>query len=997
MKNISFRSSVCETDSACITCKSDKDPGNATLNGEKILNTPHLKTSVIAVAMAIAATPFASAQNAGAVSAQTVYVTGSNLKRTDKEGTQPIQTITAKDIRETGATTVTELIRLVPSMGSDTNLDTNDGGFSRGVSTASLRGLGSTSTLILLNGRRMTPAAYADPNKGNSTLYDLNSIPIAALERVEILRDGASAVYGSDAIGGVINFITKSNYKGREITARASANDDADFKRKGVNFFAGAGDIEEDGYNVFLTGDFSDRDRVQRDQVRDIKFNQYQRLTKRYATPYGSTVSGAPAFYRETAPGSGQFTATQANAAQRLVYSPNCDPSRQLVGSTAMGLLPSSVFIGRTFCNYDNTQALEGTGAGKDASLMSRGVMKLGQNVRAFAEAAYSRTERQYSAAPLTIGTTPTTNFTATGIAPSYQTILPVGHPDNPFPNARASLNYRFENAPTGTETINQNGRLLAGLQGSAFNWDWETGVLYNEARREDTYQGRLYLPALSTLNAGATLAQLSANPDLYRSTSSDDKASILQFDVKANTEFGQLPGGAVGVAVGAEARREKLVLRPDDLLSSGQIYGLANTIIDGERDVKSAFIEVRTPLLKNFEMDFAGRWDKYPGIKTNFVPKVGAKWTATSSLAFRGTYAEGFRAPALSQVTPGGAQFFLSQLYDPRRCETDERTPKPGATEVDCSKSAAGTGGANPDLKPETSKSYSFGILYSPTSNLDIGFDFYKIRKEGEVALGSAFEALRDEDSNPGLVERDTNPANFVTDAAGNPVPNSGPLLMVRQPWTNQGSVEVQGVDIDVAFRKNLGEWGNFSAKLTSAYMHSYTLQQAPGDPEHNLVGYNAGLLDWNLSSGIDLPRWKTSLSGSLTRGVHAFSANLNYTGEVSLARRYDGPTTYAQQFCHYQAATSASMPSASVAVPNYLSEYPGCKVKEWWRVGVGYTYTGIKNLALTLNIQNLFDEAAPFDPRYGATNGAPLEGYNEGLHNPYGRYFSVSARYTF
>ncbi len=121
------------------------------------MKPPVLKHSVILVAMAIATSPYASAQNAGSEGAQTVYVTGSNLKRTEKEGTQPIQVITAKDIRETGAATVTELIRLVPAMGSDVNLDTNDGGFSRGVSTASLRGLSSSSTLILLNGRRMTP------------------------------------------------------------------------------------------------------------------------------------------------------------------------------------------------------------------------------------------------------------------------------------------------------------------------------------------------------------------------------------------------------------------------------------------------------------------------------------------------------------------------------------------------------------------------------------------------------------------------------------------------------------------------------------------------------------------------------------------------------------------------------------------------------------------------------------------------------------------------
>ncbi|VXB36801.1 TonB-dependent receptor domain-containing protein [Massilia sp. 9I] len=965
------------------------------------MNKPLLKHSVVAVALAVGAAPFALAQNSASEAPATVYVTGSNLKRTDKEGTQPIQTITAKEIRESGAATVTELIRLVPSMGTDNNLDTNDGGFSRGVSTASLRGLSSTSTLILLNGRRMAPSAYADPNNGNSTLYDLNQIPINALERVEILKDGASAVYGSDAIGGVINFITKSSFRGSEISARASANDDGEFARKGATFFTGIGDVETDGFNVFFTADISDRDRTQRDEVRDIKFDEYKRLQNRYATPYGSTISSSPIFYRETAANSGSFTATQANAADRLRVTLNCDPSRQLVGTTQMGLAATSVFIGRTFCNYDTNQNLEGTSKGKDGSFLSRGVLKLGENMRAFAEVAYARTERQYTANPITINTTPVTNFTASGVAPSYQTILPIGHPDNPFPNARASFAYRFENAPTGTETINQTGRLLTGLSGSHFNFDWETAFLLNEARKEDGYNGRLYLPTLRKINQGARIADVANDPTLFRSTRSDDRSRIAQLDAKASTQFGNLPGGQIGMAVGAEFRRETLKMRPDAELAAGNIYGLANVIIDGERDVKSGFVEFRTPFFKNFEMDWAGRWDKYEGMKTNFVPKVGAKWNVTQTLAFRGTYAEGFRAPALSQVTPGGAQFFLSGLFDPKRCEADEVTPKPGATEVDCNKSASGTGGANPDLKPETSKSYSFGILFSPTSNWDFGLDFFKIRKEDEVALGSAFDALRNEDNNPGLIVRDTNPANLLRDAAGNPIPGTGPLLAVREPWINQGAMETRGVDIDVAFRKNLGSMGNFSAKLTSTYTHGYYLAQEKGDPEHNIAGYNAGLVDWNLSSGIDVPRWKTNISASLTRGAHAFSANLNYTGQVSLQRKYDKDVTYAMPFCHYapvvNASTTANFPSASAAVPGYLNAFPDCAVKEWVRVGVGYTYTGIKNLALTLNIQNLFDEAAPFDPRYGASAGAPLAGYNAGLHNPYGRYFSVSAKYNF
>ena len=349
-----------------------------------------LKQSVIAVALTLASSQVVvMAQSAATAPAATVYITGSNLKRTAKEGTQPIQVITAKDIKDSGASTVTELMRLVPSMGSDQNLDTNDGGFSRGASTASLRALGSTSTLILLNGRRMTPAPYADPNKGNSTLYDLNSIPLSALERVEILKDGASAVYGSDAIGGVINFITKNNFQGGDVSVRASANDDGKFARKGANFFFGKGDLETDGFNLFVTADVARRERVLRSDVTDIEADTYRVLNGRYTTSFGSVVSKYPTLYRESAPNSQNFAVTRANAADRLRIGSGCDASQQLVGSTSMGLLASNVFVDRTFCNYNTNQFLEGISAGKDINLMSRGVLKLGANSRAFAELAF--------------------------------------------------------------------------------------------------------------------------------------------------------------------------------------------------------------------------------------------------------------------------------------------------------------------------------------------------------------------------------------------------------------------------------------------------------------------------------------------------------------------------------------------------------------------------------------------------------------------------------
>ncbi len=960
---------------------------------------PLSKRSAIAVALTLAYTPAIYAQQATGKEVETVYITGSNLKRVGKEGESPVQVITALDIKASGAATVAELMRTVPSMGTNNNYDTNDGGFSRGVSTASLRGLSSTSTLILLNGRRMTPSAYADPNDGNSTLYDLNSIPLSALDRVEILKDGASAVYGSDAIGGVINFITKNNYDGLQLGARIGANDDGNFGKRGLNLFWGKGDIDKDGYNVFIAADVSKRDRVKRADATDIQYDLYKLLNGRFATPYGSTVSSHASFYRERAPGTANFAVNQALAAKNLITRTDCDPAQQLVGSRAMGLSATSVFIGRTFCNYDTLQYLEAQSAGNDQNVMSRGVLKLGQNTRAFAEVGFSRSERNYTGAPITLGQSPTTNFTSSGVGDPFQVILPIGHPDNPFPDSRASVGYRFENLRGGTQNINKGIRVLAGLEGTHFGWDWNTGLLWNRSQKDDTTYGRLYLPTLRKLNTGTSLAALAADPTLAHDVTGDNKASILQWDAKANTEFGQLPGGPFALALGTEIRREKINLNPDPLLATGQIFGLANTIIDGSRDVKSAFVELRTPVLKNLEFDFAGRLDKYPGIKTNFVPKVGGKWTLADSVAIRGTYARGFRAPGLTQVTPGGAQFFESGIWDRRRCEADESTPKNGATEVDCNKSAAGTGGANPDLVPEKSKSYSIGLIVSPSANLDLVIDMWRIRKTGEVILGSAWDALKNEDTNPGNVVRDPNPANWVTDANGKVIPNSGPLLMVKEPWINQGASEVRGIDLEVRHRKNMGDWGTVNTKVSTTYTSHYSIAAHDGDIEHNLAGSNAGINDWNLTSGLDIPRWKSSLTSSWSRGDHAITATVNYVGPVSLLRRYEGEEVYAQPFCHYGSKKDTDAKTdRNTTTPLYEAYFPDCAVNSWTTVGLGYTYTGFKNLTLSFNIQNLLDTKAPYDVRYGTnTAGSPLAGYNEGLHNNQGRYFTFSAGYTF
>jgi iron complex outermembrane recepter protein len=984
------------------------------------------------VAIAVASVVSLVAGNIAYAQAERVTVTGSNIKRTSKEGSSPIETITAVDIQRTGAKSVLELMKTVTALGADGFSDTpSQNGFSQGVATASLRTLGATSTLILINGRRMTPSAYANPNNGTSTLYDLNTIPLSAIERVEIFKDGASAVYGSDAIGGVINFITKSDYQGMEMNVRSGFNDDGEFARRGVTFSAGFGDVKSDGWNVLVSADFNQRDRtLQKDGSNDIFEHQYRQINLR-GNPLSSSLSASPQFYKEngtadTAPdGTLRFptsTTASGNPSAATVWRTNlanCPANRQLsptnATAPALGLALTSALNNNTFCNYDLDQFNEMQGKGDDTALLARGTMRLGASATGFAEVGYSKSDRTFLAGSRAIdGLTPTTSFLVGGTTPSFQLVLPIGHPDNPFnadatPRA-AAVRMRFENIPAGTELSNEQTRAVFGFKGNLGSWDYEVATLYNRTERSETRYGFYRLPILRQIVDGTnrTLASVAADPNLSPPLNTTAYAEIMQYDGKVSTEFGNLPGGPIGFAAGMEFRTESIGIFADPLHAAGQILGFATTQINGERDVKSAFFEFRTPWLKNFEMDFAGRFDSYPGIKTSFVPKVGAKWTATDAFVLRGTYAEGFRAPAVSQVTPGGAQFFNNGLFDPLRCEDDGVTPKPGANAADCSKSVAGAGAANPALTPETAKSYSLGAIYSPTSNIDVLLDWFSIEKKGEVALGSAQDALDNPTRYPpGTIVRDTSIPLLLTDGNGVPIPGTGPLLFASTPWTNQGSTAISGIDFEFKLRTSLAEYGKLTSSVKGTYLLSYEREEIVGLPKYNVVGTNGGLSDWATSVG-SIPRLKMRISSAWEMGGHTVIGAVNHVSKINHVRRYDGsatpPEEYSGQTCHwggtnFDGITGRSVlgvaPTATNGRNLYINYYPDCTVPAWTTYDLGYIYKGIKDLTLGIQINNILDTKAPYAP--STTAGTILDGANLGLHNNTGRYFLLSAGYKF
>jgi iron complex outermembrane receptor protein len=603
-----------------------------------------VKHSVLAVALTLALPGFAYAQ-ADQAGVQKVYVTGSNIKRADKEDSSPITVMTAKEISATGANTVAELLHNIPAFGSGTANDIrDDNGFSKGASTASLRNLGTSSTLVLLNGRRIAASAYADPNNGKSTIYDLNSIPVSAIARVEVFKDGASAVYGSDAIAGVINFITKDDYQGGEVTASVSANDDGKFNRNNINGSVGFGDLETNRFNALLSFDISQRGRTGIKDVTDIEQDQYSAINYRL-NEYSSYVSNTPFIFRK--PTTGNFS-TAASANPNIVNSTAGCVGKVITGGTqhGIGITNSSMLTGRSFCTFDTNEYQEAQSKGTDVNLLSRITAKLGESVTSFTEIGFSRVQREYTGAPKTIAsTTPTTVFRVNGLPTSYQLLLPSGHPDNPFTGYQAAAAFRFTGTDASSETVNKTYRFLTGLKGTTGAFDWETGFLYNRAERDDLGHGYLYFPVVNRIvTQNRTIAATIADPNAVRDVDNNGFSQVMQLDAKASTTLGKLPGGDIGVAFGAEIRQEKLGLTSDPELASGNIIGLSNSVLQGQRTVKSGFVELRTPFSKTFEMDFAGRYDIYPNAKS-FVPKVGAKWEATDKVTFRGSFAKGFRS----------------------------------------------------------------------------------------------------------------------------------------------------------------------------------------------------------------------------------------------------------------------------------------------------------------------------------------------------------------
>jgi iron complex outermembrane recepter protein len=787
--------------------------------------------------MGIAATAVAQEE---AATLDRIEVTGSRIKRADIEGALPVTVIDRQQLELSGDTSVADYLRNT-TFNSFGSFRPQSGSSAQSFAGISLRGLGEGRTLILIDGRR-APIA---PNVGSA--QDLNSIPLAAVERIEILTDGASAVYGSDAIGGVVNIITRKDFTGVEISAGASNP-----KRPG-------GETEE---MSVIFGAASDRGRL----MAGASYNNRGIIFQRERS---WSQGGASVF-------SNNFL-TLGNAFLTHPEFGSVVPG----GCSAAGFSTSGTGAS-TRCLYDFTALAADEAEIRNRSLFARGDYQINDNWSTYMNASVTRVKSFGRYAPVPSSPWP-------GGFPIIPTDSP-NHPGNPDGyNAANAAGYdsttpvRFIHrfaalGPRDSFVDSAVYDLMVGFEGRIGAVDVDFGVRQSEFKYLDL--GRNYVVAAiaqNFINNGQynIYDPFSVTPDVANAmiaTISRDSTSVMQ-EVFASAAFDlfELAGGTAGMAVGAEYRKDDYSDLYDSLSEAGQIVGSAGNSAAGGRNVKAAYAEVLLPFLSNLEVGLALRHDRYSDYGSDTSPKVSIRYQPLDTLTLRASYGQGFRAPTLDILTQQPS-FGAAAIVHAPTCINFGLAPT-------CSTQVTTYSIANPNLESEQSEQFSAGLAWDATDWLNMTLDYYNIEIENRVAfigVGTLVGCLEGTvaDCPSGITQFPAGTAANIPDSSlglGVEFGSAGQIIVAQTGFANLGTIETYGLDFNARTNFDLGNWGSLRNLLQITNPRSYKT-----DGGDNVVGREG------------VPKYRASLSNQWNFGDFNFAWNINYIhGTLSVAGR--------------------------------------------------------------------------------------------------------------
>lgn len=874
-----------------------------------------------------------------------IEVTGSSIKRmVDTDSALPISVISAADLRATGVNSAEGALAKIAASQSMTGSSQTIGSGTGGAAYANLRGLGSNKTLVLLNGRRVAAFAFS------SASVDLNSIPFAAIDRVEVLRDGASAIYGTDAIGGVINFITKRDYRGIDASVNYSKPREEGGVKKGIAVSGGWGNLEADGFNVWASVDKQTNERV---RAVDRDFARTGVIPDRGLLKTSGT--SFPANFSQTQPvldAAGKPVLDETGAPTSVSLSGN--PSLKGCAPPFSLYLPS---ISTSTCRFDYTAFIDIIPDTETKTGLLKATAKVGGQYLSLEHMA-----------------TDSSNIARVASDPVTGLSMPTSSPF--FPKSYAGIDptlpitVGWRMIPGGARTNQAStkaNRTVISVDGSYGNWDYRAGFFNAESKgKQDIQDGYVNK---SLIQKGVTEGKLNPFGEAdaaalalieaakMRGVYSNAKGSSQGVDFNASTQLWDMAGGPVGVSVGAEFRKDKYRNDTiDSIVDNVPSLGVAPYHVSGDRKISALSTEWLFPVSKDVELTFAGRFDKYSDFGSTFNPKAAIRWTPAKNVNVRASYNTGFRAPSLDEVYGPQAVSFTGDPYDdPVLCKGGV-VQSGGVESRDCGQQAQIQSGGNTELKPEKSKTFSLGLAFEPVKGLTASIDYWNIKITNSISAVSEQAIFGDPAKYASRYRRCKDLSADVQatlDRCNTPEwKNSNALGYVVALNDNLGDVKTDGFDFAAGYAFN-NSFGRFQLGWEATYVRSYEYQRDKGDPFIQNVG-------------------KYTDSSPVLRWQHAVTVNWRL-GDFSTNFGLGHKSGYVDQ--------------------NAVEEQYFNKVKSYTLADLSVTWSGIKHTKFTVGLKNLFDTKPPF-----SNQGTVFQqGYDPRLTDAYGRTLLLRASLSY
>ncbi len=961
--------------------------------------------AVIALPAAVAQTAPAStaAQPDETVKLEKVTVTGSMIKRIADEGALPVSVYTRLDMEQEGIASAEQLIMNLNINGNGldnlaSNADVVAGAArgNNGATSANLRGQGANATLILLNGRRIASHGL------NGGVVDLNSVPFAAIERVEVLKDGASAIYGTDAIGGVINFITRRDFQGLVANAAADVTEDGGGNIFRYSLVGGWGDLNKDKWNVMASLSLSDSHRLNGDQ-RDF-VNTFQ--PTRGISPDTRGTPIATLFPFANLPTAlGPSNVGPIDPAGTLAMSGGINiidlPTNTAGYAGLDGMGPyQEVLWGVPNAKYasawDTGRAAVLQQPVKNKNFVGRGSFKLGEHLLT-AEAVIGRSDstksfspNQWTTAALLAGGAQSNTTTLNGTTvpnPLSGMVYPSTGADYNrvfnalvayFPalevNRGQPLAFRWRALPGGNReirTISDTRRFLIGLEGplpihTKFfdEWEYRAGLWQAESKSKSKLLNGFYytVPFVNLIKTGVlspfSYTQTQAAYDGLKAASATGVElyggtfKTTSADFTTSGPLFKLPAGEIQAAFGVDWRKEEYKFNgdprtnlstADSLIFNAPFDNALATAGTLSRTTKAVFAELQVPVLKNLDLNVAGRRDDYTGFGATTNPKYTLRFTPTDKVLFRGSYSTGFRIPTFKQqFDPSFETIYAGlDLVDP-------------ATGIAIPANSLNTiNGGKADLQPEEAKMKSAGIVVSPVKNITLGVDWWSVQRTGTIQSLAPATILANSALFPDRIIRTTGTINVITQIDTRPI-NAGETQTKGLEYTARGEFDFWG-------GKVIGDL-NVSQLLEKK---SRLIASAPFGASE--VGRFTRATDIGL-------KWKYIAAVSYKKG--------KWTGRISQLYR-SGYMDYVPPGI----LSGAFLPFA----PDYNP-----KVGEYITYNASLTYRYNKQLTVVAGIKNLTNQDPPFSIAYDTNTGAGSS-WEPRIADPRGRAFTLSVEYKF